>query len=1455
MTISNLLSWADNLQIIWIPDVETDISMLQTAQLETSTELSAGLQELRDAVAAQQASVTGLQNVIGTIQSQTEAALTQIGTMNGLAQSYADQLANALREELTTNTLTVADGLSDTLSTSFAQQIAAMRPELVEQLDGVVANIELTYANLMNELIGFNGVSQEILDNVLPKLTTIQQDALSQIDDVRSQFDLLLTDYSLPDLLSGLNAVQAKAEKDLVPIGGSVLRGPNSLWSSAATLLSGLARIPTTAGSFLTDDASFGECFEFASGNTDYIGPAFPMDFVPGRVYKVAVTFKVIDNGSLGLGSRPRIGASTATGATPVQSNIQLTLNNSVAYKVSDGVVTQSVYISSDESKLINYGVGASNRLVLSASEAANKIYVFFRQNASTAVNGKIRLASLYVTDVTEVLDGVNALRLELNSNINGLSSTLTQDYYTAVDVKNAIAGVETGLTAKAADLKATLNNRYYTSVQVDDKITGAESTIAGQVTAATAAKLAAETARSGAETARTDAVTAKNSAEGAASSAGTSATNAANSATTAGNSATAAATSASSAATQATNAAQSATAANTSKLAAETAKSGAESAQTESSIARDDAVQAKSDAQTASTAASTSLTLSSRIVGQGTGALLDQFLGTTAGWVAFNTGPTWTTNSKFAQGRDGTWSLTAGTQGAMTLSSGVAAWPGPVDASGYYIEIDFTLNSGSISGAGLVMDWVNTVAGVFRVSKPIADLVAQPVVIGRFTTARGIFVKPSTFTGTFSFNRIYAMANWSTFDATNPAKNLTIHRVYVRTATEEEMGNGQVMARLSQVFLTSTQTDTAIAGKIDTYDASIPGGVKSTVTEHVTAISSLNSKSAAAYVLRLSTGGASAGLELATFDNANGGAASAIKLRADQIGLFGDVYVTSGNLWQDHDMVRTEMYAGENGTTYTFVSVTGTGSGWSGLGLRYMQLSAGAAEKSVVGSWFRIEPSTEYLVTGKAGMDANTAGGGTCTLQFQTANDVAGVRTVIDTTTIASNTDTSINSSAWGAVTVTPSTDALYGRFRMVRAAGGTGAARSGGWRIEKKAGADLLVDGGIKARHIETGELRADHIGSGQISAGFLKIDASLAVEQTDAGFAFGKTSPADFSTDGLYMGRSKTGAGGTGFGFLMGKTTPGGFNQSIQHTTDAGLKITNARFALNTGAYTETVVTSSQTITLPVGSTRFNLAILGGGGGGGAPGTSYSTKGGTTTVQLWNGNTNTGISWTSEGGLNGGAATKNGENSALGTGGTGATASYNPRSDIWSSTTSATAGSGYGAGGGAGMTLTSYGTVLSGKGGAAASVNNISEYDISGIANPKLVITIGAAGSTGAAYAAAGSPGYVKISTGAITSVDANVVPLRPTATGSFTKASNATGNTVFPNLGAGMWIINGANSEILCLNDLRISDTGPVTLKGANARSMTFVADIRPNIITGNATAVTINYAFYSMATVT
>ncbi|TJZ85834.1 hypothetical protein [Paracoccus hibiscisoli] len=421
---------------------------------------------------------------------------------------------------------------------------------------------------------------------------------------------------------------------------------------------------------------------------------------------------------------------------------------------------------------------------------------------------------------------------------------------------------------------------------------------------AADAARGGAENAEAGAQAARDTSVSAKNDAEGASSQAQTSANLAAQSRTDAAgfadaagtartqaqNSASAAAGSASTAATQATNAGSSATAANSSRIAAEAARDGANAANASAGINRDQAVTARQNAETAAAGAQESLRLTAEVSGRDMSVINDTFL-QSSDWIRWNSGGSLLNlpNSVYPIGRD--WRFTVGAtqdDGMAIIGSPPTIWTGQLNADAYAIEVEFTLNSGTLTGAGIGLWWINTAGTEWAPRLNLADMVSGPRTNAQTTqTARGIIVRPAGFTGTLASHRLYAFANWIGLGL-RAAKTITFHRIRIRPATAEELGRGEVaagvQANLLVNYLTSAQTNQAVADLEERLTAAM-GGSLAAVRRSATAIANLSGS--VARIVNIATVNGQpvgAGIEAVAFNNTGGSSGTLLKLVGDNV-------------------------------------------------------------------------------------------------------------------------------------------------------------------------------------------------------------------------------------------------------------------------------------------------------------------------------------------------------------------------------------------------------------------------------------------------------------------------------------------------------------------------------------------------------------------------------------------
>lgn len=353
-----------------------------------------------------------------------------------------------------------------------------------------------------------------------------------------------------------------------------------------------------------------------------------------------------------------------------------------------------------------------------------------------------------------------------------------------------------------------------------------------------------------------------------------------------------AAATSASAAAISASAASASETAAGVSATSATSSANSASTSAGSASASQSSAATSASLASGSANEASTSATLAAQTTAQGAGVLVSPYFadyGAGGGWVNWSGGVTSSTpNEVYAQGK--TLQFTTANDdnkgAALTVGSG---WSGPENAEAYVVEVVFTLVSGSLVGAGVLLDW-NQTSGERRRQFVLSDMLLGSLVLGQVMYASKVFKRP-TLTADFTTHDVYLMANFSGF-GTREAKNIKFHRMQIRPATPEEIGSGEVGDAISAAVSTEAgvraSEDQAIAASVSALSATV-GGVSASVTTQGAAIADLEGNAAASLVFRTQAGSSGAALELVSADDPDG-ATSVARITADNILLEGSV-------------------------------------------------------------------------------------------------------------------------------------------------------------------------------------------------------------------------------------------------------------------------------------------------------------------------------------------------------------------------------------------------------------------------------------------------------------------------------------------------------------------------------------------------------------------------------------
>lgn len=339
------------------------------------------------------------------------------------------------------------------------------------------------------------------------------------------------------------------------------------------------------------------------------------------------------------------------------------------------------------------------------------------------------------------------------------------------------------------------------------------------------------------------------------------------------------------------------------------------------------------------------------------------------------------------------------------------------------------------------------------------------------------------------------------------------------------------------------------------------------------------------------------------------------------------------------------------------------------------------------------------------------------------------------------------------------------------------------------------------------------------GTTRARHLVLDENLDIDEATGAFRMGKLSPSDFDNDGAFFGRTDEGGGITGFGFHVGRVS-GGAEEYIRHTSADGLRLKNARFLIGAGVGDVYAKTVTENVELDPASVVLNLEIQGGGGGGNHP--LYAAYPGGATVVVLKDGTTTIETWTASGGIEG-------PTSGLSAPGVAPMSPYGDGGDRQFNQT------------GLGDKGQIYGTW--GKAGAAGALVVVDSYDISALIDPKLEITIGAAG-TATPSAGNGAAGKVIFSEYANADVEAAPVAIAPSATGSFAVTSGVAGT--FPVLAPtrGLWVVSATPAAF------RVDPGNGVDIR-RYASNLTFIASATPTWNANHTQAKTVFYHFYPM----
>jgi hypothetical protein len=455
---------------------------------------------------------------------------TQIYNVDLGSKIYTDNKIQQLRDELSGSLTNIQNYLELDIPALIDQDVAAALPSMQTALDAKIMEAQTIYDDIQASLGNFQTVTSQILDVELPAQLNELTLVGDRITAAQTQLDQAFTDFPYPTVWGGFDELRAENASNIISLGNSILKAPAVQWTRESTSAVFSPKLPALPTWFLTDDPEFGDCAELPLGGNMTIGPAYPIDFVYTRVYRISVRVRAVNDGSLG-GVDLALGISTWKGQTPLELNVEKALT-ATPLTVADGEEIYAAYFSGSSGLISGVGLAIGNTatdeaVVLSGSNTANKAFLHLRQNSQADTNGQIRIAAFKIEDVTLSFAAYQSAAAdktaaELAASVADNARALAELAWANAETAQSFAEDSATVAAQSADAAGQSASAASTSADAAQ----ANATAAGEsAAAASISKTAAETSAGNALASETAAAVSETNAQGSSNTAGTSAT------------------------------------------------------------------------------------------------------------------------------------------------------------------------------------------------------------------------------------------------------------------------------------------------------------------------------------------------------------------------------------------------------------------------------------------------------------------------------------------------------------------------------------------------------------------------------------------------------------------------------------------------------------------------------------------------------------------------------------------------------------------------------------------------------------------------------------------------------------------------------------------------------------------------------------------------------------------
>jgi len=372
---------------------------------ELDNEFSAFSQQTLDTLAEHSVRVDAAQAGANAAQVSANTALTSILQTGLDASIYTDEEIERIRLALVTQLNAVTGSMNQVIADEVQAQVLTYDATLRASLNAAIWDVNTIASAVSGDYSNFTGVTNQLLNTDLPNLVNMINGVATTQIDLQNEVAVKLGELGYASVAGGIDAAIQLAVELVQPLGHKVLTAPAALWTttSSSPLLS--VKLPPVATDFYTDDASFGNVYQFPQGEQT-VGPAAPLPYDNTRVYRMLIRFRVVSDGTSG-GVDIAVGAQAWTPSSNHESP-------AVRYTVADGDRQLYVYLTGSADMLPRL----ADKVAVDVTDGltATQIFPYVRQNAGGVTDGLVWLHMFEILDVTDAFEARAAALDEIDS-------------------------------------------------------------------------------------------------------------------------------------------------------------------------------------------------------------------------------------------------------------------------------------------------------------------------------------------------------------------------------------------------------------------------------------------------------------------------------------------------------------------------------------------------------------------------------------------------------------------------------------------------------------------------------------------------------------------------------------------------------------------------------------------------------------------------------------------------------------------------------------------------------------------------------------------------------------------------------------------------------------------------------------------------------------------------------